>query len=354
MNDQGEKIGPKPIAWPVGSLETLGKCPLCGKAARRLLHDDLEDRLFCAPGCWTLYACAACGAAYLDPRPTRTSIHRAYNSYFTHGESIDDPGAPMSGGLASLRQVVKRQYFQLRFGPAPDPFGNALCLPLFLIRRLRAALNGSMRHLPRPRVGNTLLDIGCGSGRFMALARAVGWTCVGTEVDPLAAARARARGFDVHLGDAGELVAQGRRFHAITISHVIEHVHEPLALLRSARHLLHPGGFFWIETPNIDSHGHDCFGRHWRGLEPPRHLQIFNHEALQLLLTKAGFVDIRFAPWQLDWVGIARSSLALAEQGGAFKIGDDPAVRTGEAVGRANPYKREFITLVAHSDIESP
>jgi 2-polyprenyl-3-methyl-5-hydroxy-6-metoxy-1,4-benzoquinol methylase len=342
--------------WPAGSLEVLGHCPLCGNTARTQLHADLEDRLFfSAPGSWMLYACAACGAAYLDPRPARSAIHLAYSNYFTHHERMDDdPASPGTGRFASLKGKVLRQYLRLRFGPICDPFRNALGFAVFLRPRLRVAFDSAMRHLPRPGTGHTLLDIGCGSGRFLAWARAAGWICAGTEVDPLAAARAAARGFAVHLGDAAELAASGRKFHAVTISHVIEHVHEPLALLRAARQLLHPGGLLWIETPNLASHGHHCFGRFWRDLDPPRHLQIFHHALLHRLLAEAGFVQIEFAPWQLDWAATSKTSFQLAGPDVSPKLRADPVVRNGEAVGRDNPFKREFITLIARGAAESP
>lgn len=348
------RCDPAPTAWPVESLETLGQCPICGNVDRTVLHSDLEDRLFSSPpGRWTLYACAACGGAYLDPRPSRSAIHRAYDNYFTHGErKDDDPARAVTGWDASFKQRILRQYIRLRFGPSRDLRRNSLGLAVFLRPRLRVAFDSAMRSLPRPRVGHRLLDIGCGNGRFLAWARAAGWDCMGTEVDLVAATRARARGFDVHLGEAAELIALGEKFHAVTISHVIEHVHDPIALLGAARLLLLPGGFVWIETPNIASHGHACFGHDWRGLEPPRHLQLFHHELLEQLLIKAGFVDVRLAPWQLDWAATLPASLDLAALGGETAMQANRAVIGGELAGRENPAKREFVTFIARTAAE--
>lgn len=342
---------PDPACWPDGSLETLGHCPICGSPERILLHDSLTDRLFfSAPGRWTLYSCEACRGAYLDPRPTRGAIHLAYKNYYTHfNRPDDDPAEPGTGGIASFKQTVLRQYIRMKFGRSPEPFRNAFSLAMFLRPRLRVAFDGAMRHLPRPQAGHRLLDIGCGSGRFMAWARLAGWSCAGTEVDPVAAAHARARGFEVHLADARDLLDSKVRFHAVTMSHVIEHVHEPLALLQTARNLLHPGGFFWIETPNIDAHGHDCFGADWRGLEPPRHLQLFHHVLLQQAMMKAGFLHVQLAPWQADWRATFQSSRQLAEQRGAPDFGASAAIKKGETVGRDDPFKREFITLIART-----
>jgi hypothetical protein len=104
--------------------------------------------------------------------------------------------------------------------------------------------------------------------------------------------------------------------------------------------LLKPRGYLWIETPNIDSHGYACFGSHWRGLEPPRHLQIFTPKVLQELLRGAGFVDIEFAPWQPNWRAMAELSLSPESA-----LGRNASLE--ESVGRRDPEKREFITLTA-------
>lgn len=71
--------------WPLQDLEAVKACPVCGETGRRVLHADQTDRVyFCAPGRWTLYRCDRCASAYLDPRPNRQSIGRAYASYYTH------------------------------------------------------------------------------------------------------------------------------------------------------------------------------------------------------------------------------------------------------------------------------
>jgi 2-polyprenyl-3-methyl-5-hydroxy-6-metoxy-1,4-benzoquinol methylase len=340
-------------SWPLDCLESLGCCPLCGATARRQLYDALEDLLFSsAPHQWTIYECKACGCAYLDPRPSRDGVHMAYETYYTHEERLDDDPAQLTGRAWNrFKQIVVRQYLRLRFGSLWSAPRNLLGAALLLRPRLRRALDGAMRHLPRPRPGQRLLDIGCGSGRFMAWARSVGWNCYGTEIDPIAARGARERGFDVHLGEPGELTPHGQVFDAVTISHVIEHVHDPRALLRSAHRLLRPQGILWIETPNIESHGHSCFRSAWRGLEPPRHLQLFTPSTLMDMLAEAGFVDIRTASWQPHWSALLPASLQLAGDEAA-RLRNSRAVVEGEQVGRRDPAKREFITLTARAHFD--
>jgi SAM-dependent methyltransferase len=71
--------------------------------------------------------------------------------------------------------------------------------------------------------------------------------------------------------------------------HVLEHVHDPRAALAWCRRVLRPDGLLSIAVPNPAGLGHRVFGACWRGLEPPRHLSLFEASALRALLAEAGF-----------------------------------------------------------------
>ena len=82
----------------------------------------------------------------------------------------------------------------------------------------------------------------------------------------------------------------------VTMSHAIEHTHDPVGTLKEIWKILKPGGEVWIATPNIDSIASRRFGRDWRGLEPPRHLVLFNRASLTTALNLAGFERIISLP----------------------------------------------------------
>jgi SAM-dependent methyltransferase len=147
--------------------------------------------------------------------------------------------------------------------------------------------------------GARLLDVGCGNGDFVRHMRWAGWDASGQEIDPEAAAFAREAGAPVTSETIDELAAdRPGAYDAVTMSHVIEHIHSPVAFLRSARTLLKPGGRIWVATPNLGSAGHREYGRDWMALDPPRHLVLFTRDSLRRALLDSGFHDVTFPmPW---------------------------------------------------------
>lgn len=298
--------------WPSSGLEAVPACPVCAHTGRQLLHGDLVDSAFhAAPGRWALWQCARCGSAWLDPRPDVTTIALAYRRYYTH----EAPAQPTARGLVSrLRQALAHGYLRQRFGLQAKPAwsigaGLVRCLPA-----VRRSLDHQFRHLPAARGPQPcVLDVGCGAGEFLLRARGCGWLVQGVEPDPQAAALCLSRGLDVVQGDITTLGDTAERFDLITLSHVIEHVHHPLAVLQHCLRLLKPGGTLWLETPNLLAWGHGMFGPHWRGLETPRHLVLFNPASLQSALTSTGFCALSWlaTPDSLTW--IYAQSLRMAQ-----------------------------------------
>ena len=132
--------------------------------------------------------------------------------------------------------------------------------------------------------GDRLLDLGCGDGGFLRVARALGYDARGIEIDPAAAALARRQGFEVHEGAFAEAAIEPGSLAQVTLSHVIEHLHEPVDTLRQLLGWLKPGGRVWLQTPNVEGRGAARYGADWRGLEPPRHLVLFGERSLRLAI----------------------------------------------------------------------
>lgn len=276
--------------WPSDGLESLGACPICGSPARELLFSGLRDRIFrCAPGSWDLHACRDCGTGYLDPRPTSDTIHLAYQTYYTHKGNLSLP-ADQLRGRRWLERVLANGYKNWKFGTDLQPSSRLGVLVTLLVPSLRSLLDRQFRHLPTAKRNGRVLDIGFGDAGFLENARAMGWTVVGTDLDPKVVEDAKRRGFDARVGT---LEGVEGPFDAITMCHVIEHLHDPVAVLRTCHSLLAPGGTIWLETPNLGASGLREFGPYWRGLEPPRHLVLFNRDSIARALEEAGFTEVR-------------------------------------------------------------
>lgn len=339
-------------SWPADELESVPACPVCGCQHRDVLHDELEDALFkAAPGRWTLFRCTACRNAWLDPRPTMASIGRAYSGYYTH-DAADHPIVRRQGRLRSFLHDAMNGYRNARYGLARQP---ALCMGRWLIPlfpSLQAAVDAECRHLPHPPAGGgRLLDVGFGNGGFLRIAEEAGWDAEGIDFDSAAVEVARSRGLNVRCGTIDSLSENKSSYDIITLSHVIEHLHDPASALRGLFDLLKPGGVLWLDTPNLSSKGHHRFGRNWRDLDPPRHLVIFRDEGLIKLLLECGFRSIK-----RRWRGLSVFDVFPVSE--ALELGADPwkASRQGKPRAREmlaemdemlRQKKREFITLTA-------
>lgn len=295
--------------WPEGGLQSIELCPVCGSSARRLMYADLADSVFfAAPGGWNLYECGTCHSGYLDPRPTPETLPLAYRNYYTHDATPDWDAhhALPRRFVHALANGYRNRRFRANLTPSLR-IGR-----LFRhIPSLRDRLDRNLRHLPPVPPNSRLLDIGCGDGAFLAKARAIGWDVLGVEPDPIAARRAQDRGLSVIIGSYEEVSGLEGQLDVVTLSHVIEHVHDPLALLRKAHALLAPGGQLWIETPNLASWTHQRFQAAWRGLEPPRHLVLFTWQSLRRALSQSGFVHVEFRP--APFSSTVRASTAIED-----------------------------------------
>lgn len=292
--DSGHLRNTASMDWPDAGLEHALACSLCGSVDRVLLHKELSDRIFfTAPGKWNLWRCERCGGAWLDPRPTEETIGLAYGNYYTH-EPIGPAARPSSSPLGRLRNLLGNGYRNRRYATSYEPAHPLGWYIAWLFPTFRWTVDANFRFLPiskktRPKV----LDVGCGNGAWLKFAQQCGWETAGVEPDGNARLLAQAAGFDVR-NSLQEW--RDERFTHITLNHVIEHVHDPQGMLLQCWQLLQPGGHLYIETPNIDSVGHRLYGPHWRGLEPPRHMIMFNRRSLSEVVLAAGFANVRFHP----------------------------------------------------------
>jgi methyltransferase family protein len=254
-------------------------CILCAAKGEQL-YTELVDWLFGVSGKWGIRRCFNCGVAWLDPQPVPKDIPALYSRYLTHGVR---ESSTWLGRLqrATVQCALSRE-------------GYPLERPKKILPRLLAKLPGSKRHAKlsvlslNPTNPGRLLDVGCGNGEFIARMRSLGWHVSGVDPDPTAVASGRSQGLEIFTGTIAD-VPEVARYDVVALNHVIEHVTDPVNLLRECRSRLRPhGGRLIITTPNLESLGHRWFKKYWRGLEVPRHFTIFSSRGLRDCIQQAG------------------------------------------------------------------
>ena len=269
--------------------EMTPNCLLCGHEGA-VFYSTLTDRLCGVPGQWNFCRCSRCGLIWLNPRPVPEDIQRCYpDNYFTH-EATQLPSLGSSGIKRFVRAVALQSSFGYKHLARQTWYASLLGRMTMSVPFLRKKVTmGLGARLVPYREGGRILDVGCGQGSYLALMKELGWDVAGIEIDSEAVRIAHSHfGVFVHQGTVDDAPFEPCFFDAVTVSHVIEHVADPLHLIRGAARFLKPGGRMIIVTPNVHSLGHYLFGKDWYPLDPPRHLVLFTPGTLREFFIRAG------------------------------------------------------------------
>lgn len=185
------------------------------------------------------------------------------------------------------------------------------------------------------RARGRVLDVGCSVGTFLEAAAARGWDAVGIEPNPAAAAGARARGRHVVVGYFDTQTACGLgEFDAVHMSDVIEHVFDPVQMLKAARTVLKPGGVLLVTTPDFDT----LCGRALQR-KPAEHVVHFRRGALAEAAARAGFEGISVERIE------RRRSLAALQHSTTFGPVGKAALRMSAGIGATGAVERLIAPL---------
>jgi SAM-dependent methyltransferase len=137
----------------------------------------------------------------------------------------------------------------------------------------------------------SVLDVGGGAGWQLNVAKAADPRVRFTQVvdfDPGAAQLARQNGHEYFCGRIEDFQTD-RKFDLVLLLNLIEHVEDPLAVLKKTRDMLSPKGTALIKTPNYRSLDATLFRhRNWGGYHAPRHWVIFTRESFERIAAQAG------------------------------------------------------------------
>ncbi|MBW1802445.1 MAG: class I SAM-dependent methyltransferase [Deltaproteobacteria bacterium] len=154
-----------------------------------------------------------------------------------------------------------------------------------MVRRLEKLLN-------KPRTGIRLLDVGCSSGAFIFYAMKEAVHAEGVEPAPAPAEMAVKSGLKVQQGLLQELQFPGESFNVVTLFEVIEHLRDPVELLRECHRILSPEGILIIRTGNTDSWTVQYLQSKWEYFQIKKHgghISFFNPFSMRKLGERMGF-----------------------------------------------------------------
>jgi 2-polyprenyl-3-methyl-5-hydroxy-6-metoxy-1,4-benzoquinol methylase len=150
------------------------------------------------------------------------------------------------------------------------------------------------RRLSRYRKTGNLLEIGCNTGAALDVARRMGWNVKGVDLCESVSAYARTElGLDVFTGTVEAAAFHEDYFDVVYTNAVLEHLGDPLSVLRECRRILRPGGVFYGNTVNWDSYTRRLLGAYWKSLGPGVHVHLFTPRNVVRLCQRAGLEHVR-------------------------------------------------------------
>lgn len=223
------------------------KCYLCGREKSSLIQRE---------GSWDILQCKDCGYVYLFPLPDETFLKKHYQSYLPINQT----------------KIKDWQFMMLEI------FVRSLTL-----------LDKSYRHKR-----GKLLDIGCGHGFFLEMAKKKEWDVHGLDLCQQAIEYARLRGFDVANVSLFEKDYKDNEFDVITMFYVLEHLPNPVKHLQEIYRILKPGGIFLLRVPHTTP-----IVRILKVLripnklyDAPSHISDFSPVIIKKILKNLGFINI--------------------------------------------------------------
>jgi SAM-dependent methyltransferase len=255
----------------------LDTCPACGSANIRH-YSDVPDHYY-SKEIFRIDECIDCGLRFTQDRPGEESISSYYDS----------------GNYASHDSQGKTSLFQKLYNIARDRMLNH---KYQLVRQFKPEWN-------------QVLDYGTGEGFFVEFLLRKGIDAKGIEPSELAR-----RNFSKRTGQelfaSAESLPAGITFQAITLWHVLEHIHALQPTMEQLYRRLEKKGIMVIAVPNQRSKDAQAFGKNWAAWDVPRHLYHWEDRSLGKFMQRLGLKKIYTTQLPLDpfYIGIISAKYA--------------------------------------------
>lgn len=242
------------------------ECPVC-KSNQIVPALTAKDHTVSGSN-FAIWHCNDCSARFTQDIPGQDEIGAYYASenYISHSDT-------KKGIVNSLYHIVRK-------------------------RTLRSKLK-----LVEAKVGKkkgSILDIGCGTGAFLHTMQQAGWQITGLEPDATARQKATEL-YGISPAAPDQLFQlQSGSFDAISMWHVLEHVHELHAYVKQLNNLLADNGRIFIAVPNYTSYDASAYAENWAAYDVPRHLYHFSPASMKGLLQQYGLKLLECKPMWFD------------------------------------------------------
>ncbi|MDR2911518.1 MAG: class I SAM-dependent methyltransferase [Bacteroidales bacterium] len=238
-------------------------CPVCGSVIRETVFQCIDHSV--TGEVFDIVQCKPCGYAQTFPLPNESEIDKYYETdyYVSHSETHNG--------------IVNKLYLLIRWF------------------NVRAKLN-IVKRIACSR--NNLLDVGCGTGFFLAYCKKHGWNITGVERNTIARKKTEER---INASVYTSIYAvTGKKFDVITLWHVFEHLFNINKSFEQLKSMLTPHGFMIFALPNKCSMDAGIYGSNWAAFDVPRHLSHFSPVSVRLLAEKHGMVVKKIIPMKID------------------------------------------------------
>ena len=242
---------------PTNNIETIERvcCPVCGNNE----HVELWEK-----GGARYVECKECKLVYENPRLTAEGLKRLYSqeSYYIQKPS-GEPNSGYENYFVQCTPALQTEYFSI-------------------VQQFAEVNTGRF------------LDVGCGTGGVLGVARKRGWEAVGLEVSDWAVEQARKQGNTIVNATVLEARFPDDHFDAVSMFDVLEHLPSPVDYIKDVYRILKPGGVLVMETPNIGGFfARHLYKEHSELIKPRAHICLYTPYTVGRLCSCVPFSKVR-------------------------------------------------------------